>query len=152
MIIFTWFNATLRNRSCVWFLALSTDEVAFAISSNSALSLVDITWMNAGTFGPDSLSYLGHWKKRNISIGLKTVTLFSCNQFCPYSDKARFTQVGIFYTTPKPQRFIRSSTFEAPRGVRQVNGKLQSGADQCATAYELLRTYCSIPYTGLTSL
>ena len=87
-IIFTWFNATLRNRSWIWFMALSTDEIAFAIGSNSALSLVDITWMNAGTFGPDILPYFGYQIRT-----FETVTLFCwdlSNWFCQRFDRGLF--------------------------------------------------------------
>ena len=52
-IIVTWFNAALRNRSWIWFSALSTDKVPFAISSCRALALVDTTGMKAGAFSPD---------------------------------------------------------------------------------------------------
>ena len=59
LIIVTWFNAALKNRSWIRFLALSTNKVSFAIGSFRALALVDITRMKAGAFSPDILSYFG---------------------------------------------------------------------------------------------
>ena len=85
IIIFTWFNATLRNRSWIWFMALSTDEIAFAIGSNSALTLVDITWLNVWTFGPDIFPYFGYQIRT-----FETVTLFCwdlSNWFCQRFDR-----------------------------------------------------------------
>ena len=38
-------------------------------------------------------------------------------------------------------------TLEALRGVRQMNGVPQSGADRCATAESLIRAYCSNEFT-----
>ena len=38
-------------------------------------------------------------------------------------------------------------TLEAPRGVRQMNGVPQSGADQCATAESRVRAYWSNVFT-----
>jgi hypothetical protein len=58
-MLVTWFNAALRNRSWIRFLALSTDQVSFAIGSYRALALVDITRMKAGAFSPDILPYFG---------------------------------------------------------------------------------------------
>ena len=38
-------------------------------------------------------------------------------------------------------------TLEAPRGVRQMNGVPQSGADRSATAESRVRVYCSNLFT-----
>ena len=59
LIIVTWFNAALKNRRSIRFLALSTDKVSFAIGNYKALALVDITRMKAGAFSPDILPYFG---------------------------------------------------------------------------------------------
>ena len=59
LIIVTWFNAALINRSWIRFSALSTDKVPFAIGSCRALALVDLTRMKAGAFSPDILPYFG---------------------------------------------------------------------------------------------
>ena len=65
LMLVTWFNATLSKRSWIRFLALSADEVSLAVGSNGALALVDITWVNAGTFGPDILPYFSYWTIKN---------------------------------------------------------------------------------------
>jgi hypothetical protein len=65
-MLITWFNATLSKRSWIRFLALSADEVSLAIRSNGALALFDITWVNAGTFGPDILPYFSYWTIKKI--------------------------------------------------------------------------------------
>ena len=59
LIIVTWFNAALINRSWIRFSALSTDKVPFAIGSYRALALIDFTRMKAGAFSPDILPYFG---------------------------------------------------------------------------------------------
>ena len=59
LILVTWFNAALRNRSWIRFSTLSTDKVPFAIGSYGALALVDITRMKAGAFSPDILPHFG---------------------------------------------------------------------------------------------
>ena len=59
LILVTWFNAALINRSSIRFSALSTYKVPFAIGSCRALALVDLTRMKSGTFSPDVLPYFG---------------------------------------------------------------------------------------------
>ena len=59
LILVTWFNAALINRSLIQFWALSTYKVPFAIGSFRALALVDLTRMKSGTFSPDILPYFG---------------------------------------------------------------------------------------------
>ena len=75
LIIVTWFNAALRNRSWILFLTLSTDKVPFAIGSYEALALVDITWMKAGAFSPDILPYFGDKIVRRYLLSFEVVTL-----------------------------------------------------------------------------
>ena len=45
------------------------------------------------------------------------------------------------------KRELLVGTLEAPRGVRQMNGVPQSGADRSATAESRLRTYWSNRFT-----
>ena len=59
LILVTWLNAALINRSLIQFWALSTYKVPFAIGSFRALALVDLTRMKSGTFSPDILPYFG---------------------------------------------------------------------------------------------
>ena len=59
LIIVTWFNAALINRSWTQFSALSTDKVPFTIGSCRALALVDLTRMKSGAFSPHILPYFG---------------------------------------------------------------------------------------------
>ena len=68
LMLVTWFNATLSIRSWIRFLTLSADEVSLAIRSNGALTLVDITWVNAGTFGPDILPYFSYWTIKKYAL------------------------------------------------------------------------------------